>query len=520
LILTAADPQVCETSSTEGPRQAVLSRLAKGTSIYTIGTLLGKLLLLATQVFLARALQISGYGLYNVGFSALILLQSLALMGLDQSVLRYAALYRNRGQAEFIKGTLLASLVTGLAASVLASAALILLSPVISARLFHAPGLSSPLKIFACALPFYIVARITGSFAQSHHDILRMTNIQQVSQPGLNLLLVAALFLLGGGLRAAVWAFTASTAFSAAVGAYSIHSIFPEFFTSLRVRIHGFELVRYSLALTVIAILYQMFWRAPILLLGHFSGAAEAGLFSAAATLASPPGFISQIFAQPFMPTMVDLYEQGKFRELESLYATVTRWTQLVVIPSFGVLVLFRKQIVALFGRDFRGAEWILITMGLAWMVYYAKGPVSAVLDMTGRQFIDLANLAGVMVLFLGLGLFLIPRFGAKGAGLAIAMSVLAWSAAELIEGWIFFQFPPFNRHLFQSLLLAGVVFGGGFLIQDHVSLAVEAIVIGSLYLLLTFLCVLTESDRDLLRRAMKKVSLLVTRPAVAPAQD
>ena len=520
MTLAAAGPPVCETASAKNSSGSVLSRLARGTSIYTLGTLLGKLLILVTQVILARALKISGYGLYNVGFNTLILLQSLALLGLDQSVLRYAALYRNRGQAEFVKGTLLASLVTGVAVSLLVSAGLILASPTISARLFHAPGLSPALRIFAFALPFYVVARITGSFAQSHHDILRMTNIQQVSQPGLNLLLVAGLFFLGGGLRSAVWAFTVSTAFSALVGVYSIRSIFPEFFTSLRVRVHGFELVRYSLALTAIAILYQTFWRAPILLLGHFSGAAEAGLFSAAAALASPPGFISQIFAQPFMPTMVDLYEQGNFRELESLYLTVTRWTQMVVIPSFGALVLFRKQIVALFGGEFRGAEWIVITMGLAWMVYYAKGPVSAVLDMTGRQFIDLANLAGVVVVSLGLGLFLIPRFGARGAGLAIAMSVLAWSAAELTEGWIYFQFPPFNRHLFQSLLLAGVVFSGGFLIQDHVSLAVEAIFISSLYILLSFLCVLTASDRDLLRRAMKKASLIVTRPEVAPAQD
>jgi O-antigen/teichoic acid export membrane protein len=520
LTSAATDSITRKSRETEIGSRAVLGRLAKGTSIYTAGTVLGKLLLLGTQVLLARALRISGYGLYNLGFSALILMQSIALMGLDQSVLRYAALYRNRGQAEFIKGTLLASLLAGVAASLLVSAVLVQSSHVISVRLLNDPTLSPILRIFAFALPFYIVARITGAFAQSHHDILRMTVILQISQPGLNLLFVAAVFFLGGGLRWAVWAFTASTVFSAFVGAYSIRSIFPEFFSSLRVRLHGFELVRYSLALSAIAILYQTFWRAPSLLLGHFSGVSEVGLFSAAATLASPPGFISQIFSQPFMPTMVDLYEQRNFRELGTLYATVTRWTQMVVLPGFGVLVLFRKQILAVFGRDFRGAESILIAMGLAWMVYYAKGPVAAVLDMTGRQFVDLANLAGVLVLSLGLGLWLIPRSGARGAGLAISISILAWSLAELIEGWILFRLPPFNRHLVPSLFLAGLVFGAGFLLQDHVSSAIEAILVGGLYVSLSFLFVCTPSDRDLLRRAIKKISLSMTQPAVASSRN
>lgn len=520
MVSGIVDSDACEAANSKTRSQGVLSRLAKGTSIYTIGTCIGKLLLLGTQVFLARAFRISGYGLYNLGFSALILLQSVALMGLDQSVLRYAALYRNRGQAEYIKGTLFASLLTGAAASVLLSAGLILMSRVISLRLFNQVDLYPTLRIFALALPFYVITRVTGAFAQSHHDILRMTVIQQISQPALNLLLVAMLFLLGAGLRLSVWAFTASTVFSACVGIYSIRSIFPEFFSSLRIRFHAFELVRYSLALTAIAILYQMFWRAPSLLLGNLSGAAEVGLYSAAVTLASPPGFISLIFAQPFMPMMVDLYEQRKFEELGSLYATVTRWTQMVVIPSFGVLVLFRKQILSLFGGDFEGAGPILVAMGLAWMVYFAKGPVAAVLDMTGRQLIDLANQIGILVLSLSLCLWLIPRSGAIGAGLAVSISILVWSLAELIEGWILFRFPPFSRHFIQTLSLTGLIFGAGFLIQDHVSLATEAILVGSLYILLTFLFVVTPPDRDLIRRAIRKASLILARPAVASAQD
>ena len=143
-----------------------------------------------------------------------------------------------------------------------------------------------------------------------------------------------------------------------------------------------------------------------------------------------------------------------------------------------------------------------------------------ALLDMTGRQMIDLANLAGVLVLSLVLGLWWIPRAGALGAGWAISISILAWSLAELVEAWVFFRIPPFSKHLVQSAFLAVVAFGAGFLLQDHVSTAVQAVSVGGLYMSLASLFGFTPADRELFQRGIKKVTLLISRPAVAPAQD
>jgi O-antigen/teichoic acid export membrane protein len=519
LMATATSP--AQKPAREASGAGELGRLARGTSIYTLGTVLNKLLLLGIQVLLARQLQVSGYGLYSLGFSALILLQSAALLGLDQSVLRYAALYRNRGDAELVKGTLRASLTLGIGASVAIAAALAAAAPFVSATMFHEKALAPTLELFALALPFLTLTRITGAFAQAHHDILRMTAIQQIAQPGVQLLLVAGLFLFGGGLRWAVVTYVASAAFSAAVGVYSVRAIFPEFFGSLRAQVHAAELLRYALALAAIAILYQLFWRAPSLLLGHLSGAAEVGLYTAAVTLASPPGFISLIFAQPFMPLMVDLHERGSIEELRALYQTVTRWTQLVVIPGLGALLLFRRPVLALFGRDFQTAEGVLIPLGLAWMVYYAKGPVSAVLDMTGRQMVDLLNLAGVLVLSLALGLWLIPRDGVLGAGWAVSASVLAWAVAESMEGWIFFRFPVFSRDLLQSLVLGAAAFGCGLALQGRVSIVLEALGVGAVYVSLGYFFCLTAADRNLLARAIRKATFFAVRSAaVADAHD
>jgi O-antigen/teichoic acid export membrane protein len=133
---------------------------------------------------------------------------------------------------------------------------------------------------------------------------------------------------------------------------------------------------------------------------------------------------------------------------------------------------------------------------------------------------VDLANLAGVLILSVGLGLLWIPRAGALGAGWAVAVAIVAWSIAEAIEAWMIFRIPPLNRSLVQSAGLASIVFGFGFLLQEHVSTATDAVVVGTLYTLLSYLFGFTPEDRNLVRRGLCKMTAHLARPAVASSQN
>jgi hypothetical protein len=56
--------------------------------------------------------------------------------------------------------------------------------------------------------------------------------------------------------------------------------------------------------------------------------------------------------------------------------------------------------------------------------------------------------------------------------------------------------------------------------LQDHVSLLFEAILVAGLYALLSFLFVFTPSDRELLKRAIRRISLSLAPQAVVTPQD
>src|SRR5262249_11319930 len=140
--------------------------------------------------------------------------------------------------------------------------------------------------------------------------------------------------------------------------------------------------------------------------------------------------------------------------------------------------------------------------------------------DMTGRQHVDLVNLAAVLVLSLCLGAWLIPRSGAIGAGWAISVSILIWSAAEMVEGWIFYRFPPINRVSIYSAGSAIVAFGVGFFLQTRLSVTTTAVIVAALYAVLSCAFALTAADRDIMCRAVWRASRVLQRPLAAPAQD
>jgi hypothetical protein len=98
------------------------------------------------------------------------------------------------------------------------------------------------------------------------------------------------------------------------------------------------------------------------------------------------------------------------------------------------------------------------------------------------------------------------------GAGRAIAVSILAWSLAEIAEAWLFFRIPPLSWHFLQSLFFAAVAFGCAAFLQGRVPVAVHALTVGCLYAGLSVAFGFTASDRDLVRRGIKKTTSLLMR--------
>jgi len=491
-------------------------RLARGVSIYIAGLLIGKTLVLVIQVVLGRVLGAAAYGLYTLGYSIVTLMQWLGSLGLDQGVLRYCALYRSRGELDQVKATLRKAVQVASLTSALVGGMLLAFSRPLANGFFSSPKLAGVLAVFALALPFLAWTRISATFAQAQHDIYRMTVLQHVAQPLANVAFLLVALALGCRLYGAVGAFVLCAVFSALLGFYYLRHSLPNPRPPVRERADHRPLLRYSLVLMFAGLSFQLILRIPNLLLGHLAGAREVGVYGAGSSFALAFNFVPLVFAQPSLPLMVELHEAGQNRQLHRLYRTVTRWTLAAVVPMFLFLALFQDQVMRLFGHDFRGSGPVLAFLSLGWLVYYAKGPTSGILEMTGRQNLELVNMAGIAVL-VGMGNYLvIPHYGAIGAAAVSAGAMGIWAAVEFLQVRFIYGLLPWDRAALRHVLVSIAVAVSGTYLRRQLDAPMAAIFTVTLYMLFYFGFCLGHEDRALIGTFLGRVRCLVQPPSVA----
>lgn len=434
---------------------SITHRLFQGASIYIASLAIGKGFTVVLQIALGRWLGPSNYGLYSLGYSVISLVSWVAVLGLDQGVLRYCSVYRTQERPDKVRSTLWRALILAGGASIVTAAPLVGGSSWI-AKWFFTPAFAVVLAGFALALPFLTVIRLAGTYLQSIHDIYRMCVMQLLARPVLNIAILTVPILLGWGLKGAVGAFVLCCVSTACLGAYYIQKKQPNLNGARPAGLDHSPLLRYSLALMMVGLSYQVILRFPQVLLGHLGSSAEVGVYSAGASFALAFGFMTLTFLQPAMPMMVELYEARQTEGLRRLYQSATRWTLAFVMPVFLGLCLFSSEVVLLFGSEFKAAGPVLLVLSIGWLVYYGKGPGSGLLEMTGRQNWDLANTAGAAALTIVANYVVIPRYGAMGAAFATAGSTIVWAVAEYVEVQALYKISPWSKGALVNLSGAG----------------------------------------------------------------
>lgn len=482
------------------------NRLARGASIYVVWLALGKGLTVLLQVVLGRWLGPALYGLYALGYSIISLLSWVSVLGLDQGVLRFCAIHRTRDQLGELRLTLWRALETAGVASVLTATGLLLGSDVI-ARRFFVPSFGNVLAGFAMALPFIAVARIAGTYLQSLQDINRMSFLQLFAGPSLNIALLMLAILWDKGLIGAVETYVSCCVGTAALAAYYLVKKRPaKLEGKMAAASDALPLIRYSLALMLTGLSYQLILRAPQVLLGHLGSSTDVGVYSAGASFALGFGFMTLTFLQPALPMLVELYETRQTEALRLLYQNSTRWTLALVTPIFLLLALFNSEVMQVFGRNFRAAGPILLVMSLGWLVYYGKGPGSALLQMTGRQNLDLANTLGVAILTVAMNYFAIPRYGAMGAAIATAGCTVVWAVVEYTEVRLLYGLWPWSSGALLNILGAFVTAGVVVFLRLFLPWETCLVTAICLYGMLYFGCCLEADDRRLMAAGLARV--------------
>ena len=377
---------------------------------------------LAIGVWVARYLGPSDYGLLNYAISFVALFASLALLGLNNIVVR--DLVMNPADRDAILGTsFILKLVGGIASIIVAVAVQWILQPgevlvMILVVVIAAGFLFQALDVIdfwfqAKVLSKYIIWAKLASLVVS--ALLRVVCIL-INAPVLAFAIIVTLDLLLG-----------------AAGLLLVYRSTGGTFRTWRWDTGmARSLMRDSWPLAIAAVSSMTYMKIGQVFIKAMLGDHELGLYSASVTIAEIWYFIPMVITQTFLPVILKtkkISQELYIARLQMLYDVMTMMSIVVSI----IVTLFANPIIQLlYGDSYAGSGIILA------IYFWAGIPLS--LTMVSTQYIVSENfttisiyrsVAGALSNVL-LNIVLIPRYGIVGAAWAV---IISYSLVTMIIG-------------------------------------------------------------------------------------
>ncbi|MBN1762684.1 MAG: flippase [Methanomicrobia archaeon] len=443
-----------------------LRKVAKGTGIGFIGFFIGAVFGYFSRIILARFLGATDYGLISLGFAAMSLTAAVSLVGLQGGVTRYVAFYKGRGDKGGIKGTIEGAVKIALPLSLIFTFSLFSGSQWISINVFHEPHLTSVLRIFSIAVPFFSLSIIFVAAIAGFQDMRYVAYVDQVFQNTLKLVAIVALLVLGFGVLGAAWGWALAIIAMPFLGFYFLEKkVFPVLNTPIKATSLERELLSFSWPLLFATLSAVVMNWTDTFMLGYFSSAQEVGIYNAAHPTAALIYFVFMSFSGIFMPVISELHARNRSDELKITYSAVTKWILSLALPAFLLITLFSRSVITiLFGDEFITGSTALAILAFGYIIQAMLGLSGRIIQALGRtKIILVCNVIGAAS-NVGLNLYLIPLYGINGAAVATALSIilmigLIFTFAYRISGMQPFKFSHL-KPVITSIIAVLIVYG------------------------------------------------------------
>lgn len=428
--------------------------VAKGGALQIAGQLGQKGFTFLFSAFAAHLLTIGGFGIYQVVLRILTIGSQVGLAGFNYATMRFMAQGRAVGNHSQVRGAARLGVLCTAGLSLAAFVAIEIWAHPLGAFFVKSGGASRTdavahyIRLGAAYVPLFALMQIFRYVTQSYKTMVPSVITGNIVQPAARFLIGVAVLVAGLEVAGATASLAASAAVGAAVGLWFYLRIFTEEERAAEPSFSLRRMLSFSLPQAGASLLGVQTLGLSILLLGHYSTAGQAGIFAVALSLQAPATVFLGGIVNIWAPVVSDLYDRGEIARLESLYQTVNRWVATFSFPVLAVLVVMPDPAAEIFAGHDKGLAAVGVCSVLAAgnAFYTGTGPTGYVLSMTGRPWVNFANSAAAIVLYIVLGAWVAPRHGALGVAAVDAVVTALINTARVIEAKILVGVQPYGR--------------------------------------------------------------------------
>lgn len=485
-----------------------LRSITRGATLSIIGQSLSKALGFVLNLILTRGLGPGLYGVYIYGNTLISIISILARLGSGKSILRFIPQYEESPALR--NGMLGLAYLTALTASIIMALALFYFAPVISTYTLDNALLIDVLRILAIVLPFNTLSNLTNNVFRGIERLEYQIIVSDVISPITRILFVGIALILGYSIVGVVTAIAIGGVVILVVALLVLFTC-----TDLRPSLdqsyeQSREFYNFSLPLTLKDLGGVLYSRVDILMVGFFLAENTVGIYKVAIVISSMLIIPLGAFNQLFPPVASRLYSNGEMGELNSVYSIVTRWTfTIALLPALGAL-LYRTEILSVFGEGFSSGGLVLFLFAIAQLTNCAVGPSGYVLMMTDHQYLTLVNQWTLGVLNTVLNYIFILEFGLIGAAVATAGVLAGINVLRVVEVWYIERLFPYSTKFWKPIA-AGV--GAAIVMRvcqqifnDYILLVVGGFTGALTFVILIYLFGIEADDRDFFHEVINDI--------------
>ena len=454
-----------KTSRTEG--RGATQKQIRGSSLLLSGRFLAVGLNFAAQVLIVRYLSTADYGAFAYALSIVAFCETFATLGLKRAITRFVPIYHEKEEYGKVFGTIImvigTILLTGLATIVTIS-----LSPQPLDRMLineQQPRLLLAILVFLVPVQALdgLLIGLFASFVSPRAIFFR----KHVLGPGLKLVVVLLLVVWQSDVTFLAYGYLAASAFGVLLYSGVLLRLFRRVGLAGHFRLKTLQLpVReiFSFTIPVLTsdLLVIVMHSVDVLLLGYYHDSSEVAFFRVVLPAAHLNTIVMSSFALLFTPSAARLFAKNDYSGINHLYWRTAVWIAVLSFPVFVVTFSTAQALtVLLYGERYAQSGVILALLSLGYYFNAALGFNGLTLKVLGKlRYIVLINLLAVVV-NIAINLLLIPRYGALGAAIGTASTMIAHNILKQAGLRLASGLSIFDRHYLPFyLLLAGSALG------------------------------------------------------------
>ncbi len=407
-------------------QQDMMPLVFSGAGIAFLTQVVGYGLAYSSNIFYARWMGLTEYGIFSYISAWALLLATFAGLEFPMVLLRFIPEYEAKKNWALLRGLLHQGRLLVFAAGGLMAILCVILAFFIES--YKSTPYAEPLLAGAWMIPLWALIYLHTAMSRAFKSVAVAYGPPRVLKPAM-LLGFAFLYistdrqltgtaLLAGSVIVLILVLLLQWGSLTRLLPYQIKRIKPE----LRTR----QWLRVSLSVLAVAAFFIVLQQTSTLIIGIWLDPEQVGLYSAAAKTTQLMNMPSLAMAALSVPLFSSLHARGDLHGLQEMLSKTVSWAFWPSVMGAVILIAASRFFLGLFGPEFTAAQPAAIILILGGLVTAGGGPVLSLMQVTGRQrqaafVIGSSALAGIVLNIAGIYFFGITG----GAGASVITTVL-----------------------------------------------------------------------------------------------